>query len=432
MEKILVISYFFPPCNLTASARAASWAEHLSACGYFPIVVTRNWDVPVTDPFSTMLKSGDQVVVKTNNLFEVRYTPFLGSPRDKFVQIFGTLNFSFFRRILTFLEQYSKESSFFNSGLNEIEKESILIIKKNPDIKKVIITANPFSVFKIGYNLHKRFGIKWIADYRDDWTTSEVDAPKDFLSRSIYEKDKVLERKWINSSALFTTVSPHYVKKISNFTGVKGHVIFNGFSEKDIPLVNEINVQTDRTTFSLLYNGSLYPTQEVEPFFKAILKLIEKFYSQINIKLIFLGTGYDPVQKERILNLMQAYPHNVTITNRMNREKVLELQKSADVLLMFSHKNIKGIPSSKIFEYMLFGKSVLLCPSDNDILEEITREIPKGIIANTEEECFISLKKHIEAKLNSTIPPEIYVNEVPWKFSRKNQAIKLAELLDNL
>ena len=44
MKKILIISYFFPPCNLTAAQRVYSLAKYLSKYGFYPTIVTRRWD----------------------------------------------------------------------------------------------------------------------------------------------------------------------------------------------------------------------------------------------------------------------------------------------------------------------------------------------------------------------------------------------------
>ena len=50
LNKVLIISYFFPPCNLTASNRALFWAKYLKDYGYDPIVITRKWDHKIKSP----------------------------------------------------------------------------------------------------------------------------------------------------------------------------------------------------------------------------------------------------------------------------------------------------------------------------------------------------------------------------------------------
>ena len=49
MKKILIISYFFPPCNLTASQRVSSWAKYLNKSGYYFL------DIPKEKSFSNRL-----------------------------------------------------------------------------------------------------------------------------------------------------------------------------------------------------------------------------------------------------------------------------------------------------------------------------------------------------------------------------------------
>ena len=44
-KKVLILSYFFPPCNLPASQRSYGWATQLHEYGYHPIIITRNWSL---------------------------------------------------------------------------------------------------------------------------------------------------------------------------------------------------------------------------------------------------------------------------------------------------------------------------------------------------------------------------------------------------
>jgi hypothetical protein len=61
---------------------------------------------------------------------------------------------------------------------------------------------------------------------------------------------------------------------------------------------------------------------------------------------------------------------------------------------MVSHKDAKGIPSSKIYEYLGLGKPVMICPGDEDILDNTFKPYNLGSIANTSEEAFNQLNLH--------------------------------------
>ncbi|MFM7666825.1 MAG: glycosyl transferase family 1, partial [Bacteroidota bacterium] len=60
MKKVLIISYFFPPCNLTASNRIAGWKKHLPEFGIYPIIVTRNWTGSELTAEERLMDSGSE------------------------------------------------------------------------------------------------------------------------------------------------------------------------------------------------------------------------------------------------------------------------------------------------------------------------------------------------------------------------------------
>src|SRR5688500_10355854 len=43
VKKILIVSYYFPPCNIVSAQRAHSFAENFRRHGLHPIIVTRHW-----------------------------------------------------------------------------------------------------------------------------------------------------------------------------------------------------------------------------------------------------------------------------------------------------------------------------------------------------------------------------------------------------
>lgn len=64
MKKVLIISYFFPPCNLTASQRSMGWARYLREQGWDPIVVTRNWEQHISHPDKMHYDSGVNLITE--------------------------------------------------------------------------------------------------------------------------------------------------------------------------------------------------------------------------------------------------------------------------------------------------------------------------------------------------------------------------------
>lgn len=424
----MIIAYFFPPCCLTAANRALYWAKYLKDYGYEPIVITRKWDHEIKSPADMGKSSFEQEkLIDEQDGYKVVYVPYKGSRRDRlFIE---KPQWKVLRKTLTLKELFGQNYSAKALPYYNIYEESKAIVEKE-GIKKVVITGNPFPCFQFGYLLKKEFkDLNWIADYRDDWTTTELSSPQGVVGRELFKLEQKSEQKWVGTASLITSVSEYYVNKISHFVGVKGTELLNGFDEK-IEALPAFELANDR--FIITYNGSLYPSQKIEPLLEVFSELIHHFKDKIRIELKFPGLDFDPMQGKRVRNLLKDVMDHVTITDRIDRDEVLEMQRESHLLLMITHEGIKGIPSSKLYEYIGLQKPVLLYPSDNDIIEKTLKDCSLGIICEDETD--------IENKLSKFIKDFILNGENSFsgdiqkidKYHRKQQVKKLATLLDKL
>lgn len=433
MQKVIILSYFFPPCNLTASQRAYGWARSLNKYGYYPIVITRSWDITIHKPEDASKRSGTEVVVKKENGFEVHYLPYRPSLRD---HLFTSKNqnriFLLIRKILTFIELLSYGVTSFFIPYKNMYSYARNYLKTNKDIQALIVTANPFVMFKFGYLLHKEFGIKWIADYRDDWNTSAF--IKELSGLSLERILRFFEHKneiqWVSSASLITSISEPYALKIENFVGLKAKVLLNGYLKEDLDLIQE-RIPSD--CFKIIYNGTLYDSQPVEIILDSFKALLQK-YPDANIQISFIGTGYDPEQEKRIknkaiqLNILQS----IKISERKPRIEVLKIQRAAHVLLMIAHQGKKGIPSSKIYEYLAIGKPIVSFPSDEDIIDDTLKNYNLGTICNSPEQLlntFDSLFQLFQKGEYATLTAD---KEYVKQFSREHQTKYLAEIISSI
>ena len=104
MKKILIISYFFPPSTFTGSFRIYSWAKYLHKFGYYPIIVTRNWGIPITGYKDMSVSTIGEMVHEVNDNYEVYYLPYKGNLRDKLYEKYGDIKMVFLRRMLSLFE----------------------------------------------------------------------------------------------------------------------------------------------------------------------------------------------------------------------------------------------------------------------------------------------------------------------------------------
>ena len=426
MKKVLIISYFFPPCSLTAGQRAQGWANYLSEHGYYPTIITRRWDQEIKTPEDALTSSKDEVIHEKNDRYEVFYLPYKASLRDQLYTRFSGSPLQKLSRAFTFLSLVAENFSLRAIPSRNMYHKAKEWIAENEDVQSVVITGLPFNQFSFGHRLKKKTHINWIADYRDDWNTSDfVGTSGDgFLSRIVKKMAIRSEKKWIGSAECITSVSPYYVDKISNFVKRPGHVLLNGF-ELEVP---KGTLKSDH--FVITYNGSLYATQPIEDVLAVVERLITE--DKVPILLQFPGAAFDPIQKKRIEDSGRAILDNISITDRIPKEEVLQLQANSDALLMISHSNMKGIPSSKLYEYLCFEKPIIQYPNDFDIVESTLKETNLGICSSTTDELYTSIKQLIDQKFEKT-GVHLRPNKVAIQsYSRKMQTKLLADLLNKI
>jgi glycosyltransferase involved in cell wall biosynthesis len=430
MKKVLILTYFYPPCNLTAGQRSLGWAQYLKKYGYEPIIVTRNWEQIINGPEDMHHASGNHLVTEKNEAYTAYYLPFKGNLRDRLYAHYGKSRFVFIRKVLSLIELIGHHYITSIIPFANLYRFADEYLSKNRDVAAVIISGNPFELFRFGYLLNRNHRLPWIADYRDDWNTSSVNNSRGPLDAILRMLERRSEKKYIGSSACITTVSKHYASKISAFTGVRGYVVENGFFPDDYAEYQQLEPFEE---FTVLYNGMLYPSQQIEVFLAAFKRLVDQHPEHRNrIKLRFPGILFLKDVAARVASQMQGYEDVLWMSPRIPRAEVLRMQAKSHLLLMVSHRDAKGIPSSKIYEYLGIGQPVMICPGDEDVLDETFGPYDLGYIANTVPEALKILEQHFKAYLEHRSVASHPNRSYALKFTREEQTKVLANILDEL
>jgi len=442
MERILVLSYRFPPADETGTQRTWALAKYLKEFGYYPVFVTRNWNHPLKTLEDVHVPVGTHIEHEIHENYEVYVLPHKNTFKLKVNKLFKT-KFSFIRNIINMLDYILMYLGYLGlNEFNQFKKQADKIIKHDPSIKKAIIITDPFPLFQIGFYLNKKYGTSWIADYRDDWNTREVNDTFNFKP-NIFHKlahlvNTLSEKKWVATSTYVTSVSDEYTSRIARFVNVKGATIYNGyFDEIYTNFIHQngkrVVLNTINPEFIIVHNGTLYPTQDVDLFLNGFKKAIEHFKDAVKLQIKFIGVSYKKGAAERIESTMQGYERNYICTSRVSRDELFTEINNAQLALMVSHgKHYKGITSSKIFDYIGLNKRVLCCPPDGDVVEKILVETGLGVFCETEEEVFSYLLKNVQEYLKYGLKQSAGNSDAVNIYTRRNQTKKIAELLDAL
>ncbi len=434
-QKVLILSYFFFPCNLPDAHHNFSWARHLHDFDLWPVVITRNWDRPLKNRNDLFMPTGNSVVHRVEDGYEVYYLPFKGGIRDMVLNRYGESRMVLLRKALTYLELIAQNFTTHALAYRNFYTFARELIRKDPSIKIIVTSAMPFGLFSICHKLHKATGKPWIADYRDDWNTtswtsnytieSHITGKKSLPDRILSFFESRSEKRWLSSASMVTTVSRYFVDKISNYVLRPAKVIYNGH---DIDL-GKLQPATGKK-FTISYLGNLYWKQQIEIFFEGMAKAMAALNTR-DIEIIFVGTAYDLQQGERIRKCAAAWNVPVTVTGWLSEQEVMDTVNASHLLLSIGYHGVKGVIPSKVFNYLAFRKPVLLCPSDYDELEETLNRSGLGIIANDAESCGRKVAEVYNNYLSgrSSVTPDDAVID---SFSRRSQAKKLASIIHTI
>ena len=419
-NKVIIISYFYPPCNLTGGRRAHNWANSLSVYDVYPIVVTRSWEHEIGDYLDLSKPSGEEDTHEKFDTHEVHYLKHKGNFKDRYVHIFG-VRFKIIRKLLSFIELIFQNLNIRFSPYKNIYNKTYAILKTCPEISTVIISAMPFNQFLIGYTLKKKFPqIKWIADYRDEWT-SRPNFEMTITNQFLINWDKKFEIKWLAKADHFTYVDDYYLHRIqSHINHNSGHAILNGFNQ-----IYGFEHHPKKNELILTFPGSLYSHQNID-FFAKVIVLFHKNNPGILIEVNFIGSAVNENVKDKILSSFGNYVSLINITPRISEKELFDKYlRRTHAILMFPINDMKNIIPTKMISNLPLGIPMLFIPSDGGAIDKLISKGGLGLATADQEEIssFFEELAKLKIKKFSTENKEVQ------KYSRYIQTHKLAKLI---
>ena len=419
MQKVLIISYFFPPCKFVGAERTDYWAKNLHKYGFYPIIITRNWNndqIEITEKVEE--NTFKHELHKNYEVYKLPYKRTLRDVMSKYIYL------KLSQKALTFIE--SVLSNFFlrNLPFYNFYYQANIVLSNTENINYIINSVSPFPSIFISHRLKKKYPRKkFIIDYRDEWTTRATIMPKNILEKILFYLSRKSEVLWTSNLDFFITVSKKWKENLNNLTKLEGVVIKNGHDYLNIEI-------THKTTnvLKIIYLGTLYPYQKIEIFINAVKKI--ELEHPGSVKVDFYGTEIKNTQNERLKFLIKNFEHIFSINKRINKTELIpELQK-ADVGLLTAYHNLQGCLPVKIFDYLYFGLNIFLCPSDNDEMEGFIETTNSGKSVKSEAECYRELIKMVKMKKNNKDLKRKIDTKFLNEFSREHQTSLLANFLN--
>lgn len=387
MKRVLLISYYFPPCGGAAVQRWLRFIRFLPEHGWQPTVITTfEGDYPVFDSSLCKKIPGSVEVIRTKTPVFNKMLNLIKAGQGEGVP-YGSLK--------TKKEDSLSKKALYWLRLNMIAPDSRVLWNKyayNSALKQlrekrfdlVVTTGPPHSTHLVGLELKKRFPIKWIADFRDPWT--KIYYLQDVTQNRLLEKlNRKYEKSVIEKADLNVIISQPVA---DSFPEGNKRVLSNGFDPEDYFNINTVT----SPFFRIKYVGELTEGQDISTPLSWLNSLCRDQKTG-NIEFSFIGA------KANLDSYKRTYP-NLHIRNLgfINHLRAVSEMVNADILLLLINNcpDNKGIFTTKLFEYIGSKTYILgIGPTDGEAAKIIEQYKAGNMIAYQNRDGFENVVKKL-------------------------------------
>lgn len=388
-NRALMVTYIFPPMSGSGVFRSIKFVKYLPQCGWHPTVIASNSPEPgYSYKDESLLKeipTGVPVIriPDTFNTFQEGFTP----EEEK--------------QLLKFLEdifQGSQEAcalykSFLESRIGIAELlvfpcpvllwayRTIQYIEANMsiyDFHVIYTTSAPYSTHLIGYYFKRKYGIPWVADYRDQWTGIPI-ASYD-LSKPYGQLLFSLESILLQNADCNITVAPGMIEDyISRFQlpGEKIVSITNGYDEDDYVTFSVKAGQTNK--FTINYSGLILGAGSIDAILISLQELVAE--GQVDSEKVQFRIVGDARTEDPALMAQKYKLESIVVqTGYLAHSDAIRSNIEADLLLLLvgDEKKYQHIPTSKIYDYLRSGRPILALAPPDGVVDQILCETGHG------------------------------------------------------
>lgn len=429
MKKVLIISYYWPPAGGIAVHRCLKFAKYLREFGWEPIICTAdNPEYPVLDEQNDIYAYKGTTVLKTKiwepfNLFkfitgkkkeERIHNVFLEEDKPTLVHKIGI-----WIRGNIFIPDARK--FWIRPSINFLTK----YLKENP-VDVLFTNGPPQSTHMIAYEVKKKLGIPWHADFQDPWT--QVDYFPQLMLNSVSLKiHKTMEKRVFDNADKITICSETWKHDLESIGAKDVGVIVWGYDEDDF---KDVHIELS-PKFTMSHYGSLGPDRNAKTLWKAlsiISKENKQFANDLEIELAgFIG--------HVIINEIEScgLNNNLKLFDHLSRKEALERMCRSQALLLILNNmpNVNGRLPGKLFEYLASRRPILVIGPKESDASKIVHGVNAGMTCGFDDlDGTVRVVKDLyeKFKIGKLTPNKTDISE----FSNRNLTKRLAEYLDQI
>jgi len=285
-------------------------------------------------------------------------------------------------------------------------------------------TSPPDSTHLAARKLSRRFGIPWVADFRDPWIGLYLRDPVTPLHRYIHRR---LEERTSRADLVLVTTDWQKDKLLELYPRARVEKIPNGYDSDKFREFEEITPEAGR--FTILHSGMLTLGRRSENFLKGLSMFMRRTGTSAgSIHVIFAG-AWESGNREWVTEF--GLEDVVDFVGHLPHRECIRLERKSHVLLLIKHDDIRyrGLIPGKLYEYIGARRPVLAVVPDGEA-GDIVRSLNRGETAGVAEpgEIAETIEKLYNLYRREELDDRYSLEELP-RFSRKSEAEQLNVLI---
>lgn len=422
--KTLIITYYWPPAGGPGVQRWLKFVKYLPEFGIEPIVYCpENPNYPILDQSLVSEVPKNITILKQAINEPYGLASVFSKGKSKKISS-GVIPKAKKQSLTEKAMLYVRGNFFIPDARKNWIKPSVEFLSnyiKEHQIETVITTGPPHSLHLIGLQLKARIGVKWLADFRDPWTT--IGYHKDLkLTAASKAKHIDLEQKVLNAADEIIVTSNHTKNEFQTKTKQPISVITNGYD------AHSVRIEAKDEKFTLSHIGSLLSERNPLVLWETLSELIKEnsaFSEAFSLQLIGVVSD-DVIESIR----QKGLKNHVNIVGYVSHDEALRFQMKSQLLLLIEidSEDTKAIIAGKVFEYLISETPILaMGPKDADVAQIIT-STNTGSYFNYQQkaELKVQLLNYFDAYQNNTLK----VNAIGLQpYSRKALTQKLSAII---
>ncbi len=418
MKKLLVLAYYFPPLGGTGVVRTLKFVKYLPALGWSPTVVA-------PDPRWLRYPKDATLIGEIPPEVTAVRTPSL-DPNWLYKGLYGLrLN----RAVRWLNTDVFRPDPMI--GWLPFAKRAIERLMEREQFDAVYTSSPPHSVQLLGRWAKERFGLPWVADFRDPWSFAPL-SPHALGSpeqRGLAE----LERGVVHAADRLIANTPlNRDEWIANFGLSPSKIVWipNGYDPAELdPAVARLSPQPVTDVFTLLWVGRFYGEHNPSRLFRALaecrercpklrLKIVGGLHRQFEAEAAALGIA------DR-LDVLPFVAHD---------EALAEMNGATALLAMLADPRWRNYVPGKLCEYLPRNRFVVgILPTDG-CAADLIRETRVGWVVAPDEAAIAAALVDLYAAWEAAggrLPVEPDWDAVA-RYDRRRLTAQLAEVLTDV